>query len=303
MGHAPTGASIASESIPATLGAGCRQQAHRGVGAWPTGADPGEARLASGPAPGRAGPSARAEYIQGSIQIADPHDGAAPAAPDSNGLRGRLSMNDTVCPKCGHKALSVATRCPRCGQAFDTRYYQHSSQGPRRKLAIPGLLIAGVVLMILAANAVWRLPGTTSGRPTQSGALAPSPAPQPGPGQKVAAPAVRADSLAVAPSRERTPASDPPPPIQTGNRAPAPIPPEPTAMVSSTGVISRYASTWINIRSRRSPRAPVLRILRPGDLVQVDSLQVGWYRVVSQQRPFGYVDRRLLSNSPRQTAP
>ena len=133
-------------------------------------------------------------------------------------------MNDTVCPKCGHKALSVATRCPRCGQAFDTRYYQHSSQGPRRKLAIPGLLIAGVVLMILAANAVWRLPGTTSGRPTQSGALAPSPAPQPGPEQKVAAPAGRADSLAVAPSRERTPASDPPPPIQTGNRAPAPIP-------------------------------------------------------------------------------
>jgi len=74
-------------------------------------------------------------------------------------------------------------------------------------------------------------------------------------------------------------------------------------MVGSTGAISRYASTWVNIRAGRSPRAPVLRILRPGDLVQVDSLQEGWYRVVSQQRPLGYVDRRFLSSSPRQPAP
>jgi len=210
-------------------------------------------------------------------------------------------MNETICPKCGHKALSVATRCPRCGQAFDTRYYQHSSQGPRRRLAVPGLLIAGVVLMILAANAVWRLPGTGSGRPAQSGALTPPPAPEAKP--KAAAPAVRADSLAAAPSRKRAVTSDPPPPIQTGNRALVPTQPEAGAMVGNTGAISRYASTWVNIRAGRSPRAPVLRILRPGDLVQVDSLQEGWYRVVSQQRPLGYVDRRFLSSSPRQPAP
>lgn len=212
---------------------------------------------------------------------------------------GAFLMNDTICPKCGHKALSVATRCPRCGQAFDTRYYQHSSQGPRPRLAVPGLLIAGVVLMILAANMVWRLPGTASDRRASSGPAPPAPEPK----AEGVATAPRTDSLATAPAGKRALTGNPPPAGTSATRAPAPVPLETRAIVSSAGAIKRYASTWINIRAGRSPRAPVLRILHPGDLVQVDSLEQGWYRVVSGQRTLGYVDRRLLSNSPRQTAP
>jgi hypothetical protein len=62
--------------------------------------------------------------------------------------------------------------------------------------------------------------------------------------------------------------------------------------------LRRYARTWINIRSGRSPRTRVLRIARPGEVVVVDSLEAGWYRVVSDDGPVGYVDRGLLTSTP-----
>ncbi len=56
----------------------------------------------------------------------------------------------------------------------------------------------------------------------------------------------------------------------------------------------RSASTWVNVRADPSTESPVLGILQPGEVVEVDSLAQGWYRVQSDRLPAGYVDRRLL---------
>jgi hypothetical protein len=74
---------------------------------------------------------------------------------------------------------------------------------------------------------------------------------------------------------------------------PAPRPVEPTAVAGSE---RRFATTWINVRAVRSARAKVVRVLKPGEAVQVDSLGEGWYKVVSGET--GYADRRLLASTP-----
>jgi SH3-like domain-containing protein len=76
--------------------------------------------------------------------------------------------------------------------------------------------------------------------------------------------------------------------------APAPTP-EPLGTVAAQ---RRYASTWTNVRADRSNTAPVIRILRPGEVVQVDSLKQGWYRLVTDEQATGYVDQRYLDTLP-----
>ena len=68
--------------------------------------------------------------------------------------------------------------------------------------------------------------------------------------------------------------------------------------VETAGRHRRYAAMWMNVRADRSSSAAVLRILRPGELVQVDMLVQGWYRVVSAGEQPGWADRRLLDTLP-----
>jgi uncharacterized protein YgiM (DUF1202 family) len=66
--------------------------------------------------------------------------------------------------------------------------------------------------------------------------------------------------------------------------------PEP---VSIDPAHQRYAQDWVKLRAEPSNTAAVLRVLEPGEIVTVDSLQDGWYRVVLDQQ-VGYVDRQYL---------
>jgi uncharacterized protein YgiM (DUF1202 family) len=75
----------------------------------------------------------------------------------------------------------------------------------------------------------------------------------------------------------------------------APTPP-PEA-VSIDAAHQRFAQVWANVRAERSNTAPVLRVLHPGEVVAVDSLQQGWYRVVSDEA-VGYVDQHYLDTLP-----
>jgi hypothetical protein len=59
----------------------------------------------------------------------------------------------------------------------------------------------------------------------------------------------------------------------------------------------------MNVRADRSSTAPVIRILHPGEVILVDSLKQGWYRVVSDLQGLGYVDRRYLDTSPPVASP
>jgi hypothetical protein len=76
--------------------------------------------------------------------------------------------------------------------------------------------------------------------------------------------------------------------------------PQPALPVTT---LRRYAQTWVNVRGQRRVASPVIRVLNPGEGVQVDSLQVGWYRVVVDGRPGGYVHRSNLGTAPPPTLP
>jgi uncharacterized protein YgiM (DUF1202 family) len=71
-------------------------------------------------------------------------------------------------------------------------------------------------------------------------------------------------------------------------------PPEPVSIYAAR---QRFAQVWANVRAERSNTAPVLQVLHPGEVVAVDSLQQGWYRVVTDQA-VGYVDQHYLDTLP-----
>ncbi len=210
-----------------------------------------------------------------------------------------------ICPSCGKSALPVATRCPGCGCAFELRYDRPAvDASPSRK----GLVTAGAlaILALIGANGLRQWGASDRSETHMAGMAAPPKA------ETAPAPVVVAHRDSSETRAERTPA----PPVATVTvAAPAPAPAKPavvpapsapvtrtpaptpvrTARLSSEG-IARYASTWINVRSARSSQAPVVRVLKPGEAVQVDSLAEGWYQVVTADAVQGYADRRLLSD-------
>lgn len=181
-----------------------------------------------------------------------------------------VTMSYTVCSNCGQKALTVATRCPRCGLAFEAQFLGRAVTTPKPRRTLLALLIAGAVLATFVSNGVIRWLD------------APAPAPAP-------APAAPPPPLPAAPRV---------PPSPTPKIARREVPNSTTAVPGTTPKARRYASTWVNVRAARRNSAPVLGILHPGEAVQVDSLAQGWYRVVSDRLAPGYADRSLLDTAP-----
>jgi hypothetical protein len=69
----------------------------------------------------------------------------------------------------------------------------------------------------------------------------------------------------------------------------------PTPSAPTGEQLQRYATTWVNVRDRRSPDAVPVRVLNPGEAMLVDSLAGGWYRVVIDGQPIGYAYTSNLS--------
>ena len=201
-----------------------------------------------------------------------------------------------LCPSWDQKALSVATRCPHCGLAFGTGEYRHPPAGSKPRRIPSGLIVVGVVLTVLVGSTLRRIlnapPPDSQPSPVVS---APPPAPKP-PSES---PGVVPDTQRAAPPQ---PPSEPSPPIVAPAPAPAPGPAQAQAqaaeLVDSNAPQRLYASTWINVRADRSNAAPVIRILRPGEVVLVGVQEQGWYRVVNDEQAIGYVDRRYLDAAP-----
>jgi hypothetical protein len=184
-------------------------------------------------------------------------------------------MTYIECPECGQKALSVATRCPRCGHNYPPQPIHRRTLGPelgrfRPLMPIVGIIVAGVVLVVVIARWAAPSPAVVETVPAVVDTVpVVEPAPEP-PSAPVAAAAADVPAVASAPA------------------APAP---------SGSGE-KRYARTWINVRGERARAASVVRILKPGEAVVVDSLTRGWYRVLTGGRPLGYVHRSNLDVAP-----
>jgi len=210
---------------------------------------------------------------------------------------------DLSCPKCGHTALSIATRCPQCGHPFESRLWQSPvSAGGRRRIPT-GLVITGVVAVLVVVGVAQRESrDPVSYAPVRSparSAVSAAPRPQPA----VVQPAESIPTADSAAQTDTTPAV-----AQAAAEAEIETPPPPPPPVESTSPADepaerRYASTWVNVRAGRSGSAEVVQILKPGEAVRVDSLRLGWYRVLSGGQPLGYVDRSLVGTDPEPASP
>lgn len=81
------------------------------------------------------------------------------------------------------------------------------------------------------------------------------------------------------------------------------VPPSAEADAAEFPAEPRWAKTWVNVRAGRSGSSEPVRILNPGELVGVDSLGLGWYRVLVDGVPVGFVDRSFLAPAPPDSLP
>jgi hypothetical protein len=201
-----------------------------------------------------------------------------------------ITMTYMECPQCGRKALSVATRCPHCGVAFPSRPLRRAASVRgldrlRPVLAVGGVLLLGAALLAVVVPRLGSKPAAPA-RGAPSGDPGPILAPPPG--------AVPAGSAAEGVTSDGiTPQGIAPQGIGPGAVAAALVTPAP-----ATPLARRFARTWVNVRGARGRGAPAVRVLNPGEAVQVDSLSRGWYRVLIDGRAAGYVHRSNLDPVP-----
>ena len=218
-------------------------------------------------------------------------------------------MTDISCPKCGHTALSIATRCPQCGHPFESRLWQSPVSAAGRRRIPARLVVAGVVIVLVVVGVAQREPrGPVSYAPARSPAgstVAASPPPQivaVQPAESVP-PADSASQANSTPAVAQVATAPEPEPEPEPKPVSPPPPPPVEAPPADRSLERRYASTWVNVRAGRSGSAPVVQVLKPGEAVSVDSLRQGWYRVLHGGQPLGYVDRSLVGTDPESASP
>ena len=190
-----------------------------------------------------------------------------------------------VCPECGQRALSVATRCPRCAHEFPAHPLRRSVRKSGLDNLRPGLIGAGAIIAVVVIFAVVRHQGDSSAVVVPP-VTAPLNSLPPVPSQ----PAL--DTLASTGDSSRPDAS-----------ARSVAPTQPAAWRPEGEQMERYATTWVNVRGEPSPGAPPVRVLRPGQAVLIDSLRKGWYRVSVDGRALGYVYSTYLDTIPSAVRP
>jgi ribosomal protein L37E len=169
-------------------------------------------------------------------------------------------MSYTQCPRCGQKALSVATQCPHCGVPFEIRRTYQVSR-PRSPRVLVVLVVAALGVIFIGLDMVRRGPGVAGRLPGPRMAIAADSTPQPS-----------SEAPSSAPSESLPPTAGP--------------------------QERRYTNIWVNVRQARRPTAAVVRVLRPGEPVLVDSLRQNWYRVVADGQAVGYVYRGFVDPAP-----
>lgn len=207
-------------------------------------------------------------------------------------------MSYLTCTNCGQKSPGEATKCQHCGRTFGRPPERPGDSGTPGSWIPIAVLLAGAALAILAAYELWpRFSVAPPAAPPDTATVAaPPPAPVPAPKESRAAPV---DTVrAAAPSPSRPPEQSRPSVADTAQVVAPAAPAAPPESLSIDVAYQRYAQVWANLRAERSNTAPVLVVLHPGEVVAVDSLEQGWYRVVTEQQTVGYVFQEYLDTLP-----
>jgi ribosomal protein L37E len=183
-------------------------------------------------------------------------------------------MSYTLCPRCGQKALSIATQCPHCGDPFETRHSYEGAGSRPRKTPVALILVALGVIYLGVDD-------------LRHGSEAPADASPPL--------AMHADPIPPPPPELQSPS---PPELRPETSDTSAAPERPSTEGETDPQERRYTTIWANVREARRPMAPVVTVLQPGEPVLVDSLSEEWYRVVADGQKLGYVYRELVDTAP-----
>jgi hypothetical protein len=164
------------------------------------------------------------------------------------------------CTECGARALSIATRCPRCQREFPAPA-EEPVLTPVRRLTRTRLRAPAVAAGFLALGAV--LTVTERGQTTAT--------------QGKPHPAVVRDTSATLSE------------VAFIHTEAGPVMETPSA-----GEL-RVAKSWTHVRKARSRSADLEAVLTPGDTVYADSLERGWYRVALEGEVLGYASESMLA--------
>jgi len=222
-------------------------------------------------------------------------------------------MTLIACPRCGRKVLSVASVCPNCSFSLTEQRAIDAQRGggnrchqchqalpasmsvcphcgePRRsgrhwRWVVPGVALAAVIAVVLFA-----LPKVDADQRQQNEAIptARQPDSQPDPVQPQPQQTVTSERSPAAPLDSAAAGSTTTPP----RTSPIPSP-------SEGPTVTRWASEYVNVRERRAIGSDVVRILNPGERVEVAHSWRGWWAVFENGQQVGYVDGSYLQDQP-----
>jgi hypothetical protein len=169
------------------------------------------------------------------------------------------------CTECGARALSIATRCPRCHREFPAPVEEPIVTPVRRlgrmRLRTPGIA-AGLLGLgaVLTVTELGRIMGSTE--PASTAAAESS--------------AALSEVGFVHSQAGRASVSVAQPPARNAGEL-------------------RVAKSWTHVRKARSRSADLEAVLTPGDTVFADSLDRGWYRVALDGEVLGYANESMLT--------
>lgn len=203
-----------------------------------------------------------------------------------------MTTSYLTCTNCGQKS-SDTRRCKHCGRAFG-RAPQAGDESSSKSGWLPVVAVIGVAAVIAAGWWQWSqrphvVPSATGPETTTVAAPAETAA-------VTAPPSVVDTPRAVAPAPVEPPKAVVRQETDTTTKPAAPAPSaEPVAIDPER---QRYAKTWANVRAERNSAATVLQVLDRGEIVAIDSLEGGWYRVTTDRPTVGYVDQQFLDTLP-----
>jgi hypothetical protein len=170
------------------------------------------------------------------------------------------------CTECGARALSIATRCPRCHREFPAPV-EEPAVTPVRRLGRMRLRTPGIAAGLLGLGAVLTVTelGQTTGSRTEPTSMA-----------AAESSAAMSEVGFVHSEAGRASVSVAQPPARNAGEL-------------------RVAKSWTHVRKARSRSADLEAVLTPGDTVFADSLDRGWYRVALDGEVLGYANESMLT--------
>jgi predicted RNA-binding Zn-ribbon protein involved in translation (DUF1610 family) len=203
------------------------------------------------------------------------------------------------CPQCGHKVMSVASTCPKCGYSLTEQRKRESHAmrvaicrhcnreiaatsklcphcGEAEPVSRPPKWLVPAILAAVLLTVVFVISRGGSEEPV-----------------RVSEPVAATETVPTAGDTTPTP---PPGAAEVSD--------PPQVLVPATPqTLTRWTTDWANMREDRDRNSDVVDILGPGAQIEVADLENRWWAVYVDGRRVGYISASLVANEPPTVEP